>query len=82
MKTKIFTLSIASLAILSLLVACGPKEQASTQPSAQQSSTQVLLPVLVNHRRLQARTLLRQLNRLILMVPILEKMRTTRSLLL
>ena len=40
MKTKIFTLSIASLAILSLLVACGPKEQASTQPSAQQSSTQ------------------------------------------
>lgn len=40
MKTKIFTLSIASLAILSLLVACGPKEQASTQPSAQQSSAQ------------------------------------------
>ena len=40
MKTKIFTLSIASLAILSLLVACGPKDQASTQPSAQQSSTQ------------------------------------------
>lgn len=40
MKMKIFTLSIASLAILSLLVACGPKEQASTQPSAQQSSTQ------------------------------------------
>ena len=40
MKTKTFTLSIASLAILSLLVACGPKEQASTQPSAQQSSTQ------------------------------------------
>lgn len=40
MKTKIFTLSIASLAILSLLAACGPKEQASTQPSAQQSSTQ------------------------------------------
>ena len=40
MKTKIFTLSIASLAILGLLVACGPKEQASTQPSAQQSSTQ------------------------------------------
>ena len=40
MKTKAFTLSIASLAILSLLVACGPKEQASTQPSAQQSSTQ------------------------------------------
>ena len=40
MKTKTFTLSIASLAILSLLAACGPKEQASTQPSAQQSSTQ------------------------------------------
>ena len=40
MKTKIFTLSIASLAILSLLAACGPKEQASPQPSAQQSSTQ------------------------------------------
>ena len=40
MKTKTFTLSIASLLILSLLVACGPKEQASTQPSAQQSSTQ------------------------------------------
>ena len=39
MKTKAFTLSIASLAILSLLAACGPKEQASTQPSAQQSST-------------------------------------------
>ena len=35
MKTKTFTLSIASLAILSLLAACGPKEQASTQPSAQ-----------------------------------------------
>ena len=40
MKTKTFTLSIASLAILSLLAACGPKEQASTQPSAQQSSSQ------------------------------------------
>ena len=40
MKMKTFTLSIASLAILSLLAACGPKEQASTQPSAQQSSTQ------------------------------------------
>lgn len=40
MKTKTFTLSIASLAILSLLAACGPKEQASTQPSARQSSTQ------------------------------------------
>ena len=40
MRTKTFTLSIASLAILSLLAACGPKEQASTQPSAQQSSTQ------------------------------------------
>ena len=39
MKTKIFTLSIASLAILSLLVACGPKEQASTQPSTQQESS-------------------------------------------
>ena len=40
MKTKIFTLSIASLAILSLLAACGPKAQAPTQQSAQQSSTQ------------------------------------------
>lgn len=40
MKTKTFTLSIASLAILSLLVACGPKAQAPTQQSAQQSSTQ------------------------------------------
>lgn len=40
MKTKTFTLSIASLAILSLLAACGPKEQAATQQSAQQSSTQ------------------------------------------
>ena len=39
MKTKTFTLSIASLAILSLLVACGPKEQASTQPSTQQESS-------------------------------------------
>ena len=40
MKTKTFTLSIASLAILSLLAACGPKAQAPTQSSAQQSSTQ------------------------------------------
>ena len=40
MKTKTFTLSIASLAILSLLVACGPKAQSPTQSSAQQSSTQ------------------------------------------
>ena len=40
MKTKTFTLSIASLAILSLLVACGPKAQAPTQQSDQQSSTQ------------------------------------------
>ncbi len=39
MKMKTFTLSIASLAILSLLVACGPKEQASTQPSTQQESS-------------------------------------------
>ena len=36
MKTKTFTLSIATLAILSLLAACGPKAQAP----AQQSSTQ------------------------------------------
>ena len=36
MKTKTFTLSIASLAILSLLAACAPK----TQAPAQQSSTQ------------------------------------------
>ena len=40
MKTKTFTLSIASLAILSLLAACGPRVQAPTQQSAQQSSTQ------------------------------------------
>ena len=40
MRTKIFTLSIASLAILSLLVACGSKAQAPTQQSAQQPSTQ------------------------------------------
>ena len=40
MKTKIFTLSIASLAILSLLAACGPKAQAPTQqPSTQQESS-------------------------------------------
>ena len=38
MKTKTFTLSIASLAILSLLAACGPKAQAPTQQSAQQPS--------------------------------------------
>ena len=40
MKTKTFTLSIASLAILSLLAACGSKTQAPTQQSAQQTSTQ------------------------------------------
>ena len=41
MKTKTFTLSIASLAILSLLAACGPKAQAPTQQSStQQESTQ------------------------------------------
>ena len=40
MKTKTFTLSIASLAILSLLAACGSKTQAPIQQSAQQSSTQ------------------------------------------
>ena len=40
MKTKTFTLSIASLAILSLLAACGPKAQAPTQQSAQQSAQQ------------------------------------------
>ena len=40
MKTKTFTLSIASLLILSLLVACGSKTQAPTQQSAQQSSSQ------------------------------------------
>ena len=42
MKTKTFTLSIASLAILSLLAACGPKAQAPTQQSStqqQQSSS-------------------------------------------
>ena len=41
MKTKTFTLSIASLAILSLLAACGPKAQAPAQQSStQQESTQ------------------------------------------
>ena len=40
MKIKTFTLSIASLAILSLLAACGSKTQAPTQQSAQQQSTQ------------------------------------------
>ena len=40
MKTRTFTLSIASLAILSLLAACGSKAQAPTQQTAQQSSTQ------------------------------------------
>lgn len=39
MKTKTFTLSIASLAILSLLAACGSKTQAPTQQSAQQESS-------------------------------------------
>ena len=39
MKTKIFTLSIASLAILSLLAACGSKTQAPTQQSTQQESS-------------------------------------------
>ena len=38
MKTKTFTLSIASLAILSLLAACGSKTQAPTQQSTQQAS--------------------------------------------
>lgn len=38
MKTKAFTLSIASLAILSLLAACGPKEQASTQQESSSSA--------------------------------------------
>ena len=41
MKTKTFTLSIATLAILSLLAACGPKAQAPAQQSStQQESTQ------------------------------------------
>jgi len=40
MKTKTFTLSIASLAILSLLAACEPKAQApAQQPSTQQESS-------------------------------------------
>ena len=40
MKTKTFTLSIASLAILSLLAACRSKTQAPTQqPSTQQESS-------------------------------------------
>ena len=39
MKTKTFTLSIASLAILSLLVACGPKAQAPTQQSSTQKES-------------------------------------------
>jgi putative lipoprotein len=39
MKTKTFTLSIASLAILSLLAACGPKAQAPTQQSSTQQES-------------------------------------------
>ena len=39
MKIKTFTLSIASLAILSLLAACGSKTQAPTQQSTQQESS-------------------------------------------
>ena len=39
MKTKTFTLSIASLAILSLLAACGPKAQAPTQQSSSQQES-------------------------------------------
>ena len=39
MKTKTFTLSIASLAILSLLVACGPKAQAPAQQSSIQQES-------------------------------------------
>ena len=39
MKTKIFTLSIASLAILSLLAACGPKAPAPTQQSSSQQES-------------------------------------------
>ena len=39
MKTKTFTLSIASLAILSLLAACGPKAQAPAQQSSIQQES-------------------------------------------
>ena len=39
MKTKTFTLSIASLAILSLLAACGSKTQAPTQQSSSQQES-------------------------------------------
>ena len=39
MKIKTFTLSIASLAILSLLAACGPKAQAPTQQSSSQQES-------------------------------------------
>ena len=39
MKTKTFTLSIASLAILSLLAACEPKAQAPAQQSSSQQES-------------------------------------------
>ena len=63
MKTKTFTLSIASLAILSLLAACGPKAQ--PLPSnllsnhlLNKNHLLALLQVLANHRRPQVRILL------------------------
>ena len=39
MKTKTFTLSIASLAILSLLAACGPANQQNSQSQSSQPSS-------------------------------------------
>lgn len=64
MKTKTFTLSIASLAILSLLAACGPKAQAPIPSNLlsnhllNKNHLLALRQVLVNHRRPQVRTLL------------------------
>ena len=44
MRTKTFTLSIASLAILSLLAACGSKAQAPTQQSSSSATTSASQP--------------------------------------
>ena len=44
MRTKTFTLSIASLAILSLLAACGSKAQAPTQQSSSSAATSASQP--------------------------------------
>ena len=59
MKTKTFTLSIASLAILSLLAACGFKTQAPTQQSSsQQESSSSAATSASQPKRPQVRTLL------------------------